>query len=125
MSWLVTRQFTFFLLLTYGSLAAGQMKGIDPFLFDSDAIVLPEGASESRIVREVPNLQLSMEKWAHGNQMMARLLGIIHKPQDDFNVYLSVNHLLTPNIRTSMEVSLNYAGQMNFRNIIVLRKKAK
>lgn len=125
MSWFVTRQFTFFLLLTYGSLAAGQMKGIDPFLFDSDAIVLSEEASESRIIGEVPNPQFSMDTWTHGNQMISRLLRIIHNPQDDFNIYLSVNHLLTANIRTSMEVSLNYAGQMNFRNIIILRKKAK
>lgn len=50
-------------------------------------------------------------------------IGITHVPSMDFNIYLTVRNPITPKITTSLDVSLNYAGVMNIRNLILLGKK--
>lgn len=51
--------------------------------------------------------------------------GITHVPSEDFNIYLTFYNSVTPVIQASFEVSLNYAGVMNIRSIISLRKKER
>ncbi|WP_424963848.1 hypothetical protein [Ekhidna sp.] len=52
-------------------------------------------------------------------------LWVRHQPSEDFNVYLIVNHDFVPNVRTSLELSINRTGILNLRHTIVLRKKKK
>lgn len=60
--------------------------------------------------------------WGLESETPKRYMSITHVPENDFNIYLSFNNSITPNILTSFEVSLNYAGVMNIRSLIVLRK---
>lgn len=68
---------------------------------------------------EMNNLR---NNWNLEHETSKRYLSITHVPENDFNIYLSFNNSITPNILTSFEVSLNYAGVMNIRSLIVLRK---
>ncbi|MEO9484422.1 MAG: hypothetical protein ABJG47_13280 [Ekhidna sp.] len=50
-------------------------------------------------------------------------VGITHLPSLDFNIYLTFYRSISPRTLTSLEISLNYTGVMNVRNLIFLRKK--
>ena len=52
-------------------------------------------------------------------------IGITHNPSSDFNIYLTFNKKVASGIRTSIDLSLNYAGIMNVRSVITLRGKQR
>lgn len=56
------------------------------------------------------------------SQSFMRHVEIVHTPSSDFNIYLAFNNSVTPKIMTSFEVSLNYAGVMNVKSLIFLRR---
>ena len=64
-------------------------------------------------------------RWSEADGSFQKPLAIKHQPTEDFNIYLTISHLLTPSINTSMEISLNNRGIVNLRHVIALRKKEK
>ena len=67
---------------------------------------------------------INMTEWGEDEIVQRRYMGITHVPSSDFNIYLTFNNAVTPRILTSLEVSLNYAGVMNLKSQILLRKRS-
>lgn len=68
-------------------------------------------------------LKERFENWCTNECQHRRYVGITHVPAYDFNIYLTVNESVSPTIKASLEISLNYAGVMNVKSLILLRKK--
>ncbi|WP_370087949.1 hypothetical protein [Ekhidna sp.] len=126
MSWVITKQFVFTLLLVTYTLASGQMMIEKPVFISSDTFASSMRAEVLLRMNEKADLTMTEKRrgW-YQRKISRRFMEIKHQPADDFNIYLSIGQLITPNIKTSMEVSLNYMGQVNIRNLIALRRKEK
>lgn len=111
------RFFLFYVSLSSAVFAAGQRGQIEKLSF------LPDLKSEViEKMKEKNNYEECQFRWADANNVIQKPLAIKHYPED-FNVYFTISHLVTPNIKTSMEVSLNNMGIVNLRHMIALRKK--
>ena len=126
LGWATTKQFVYTLLLMISTLASGQMMIDKPVFISSDTFASSMRAEVLLRMNEKADLTVIQRRrgW-YQRKVSRRFMGIKHHPADDFNIYLSVGQLITPNLRTSMEVSLNYMGQVNIRNLIALRRKEK
>lgn len=125
-SWVMTKQFVFTLLLVISTLVSGQVVIDKPVFISSDTFASSMRAEV--LLRMNSNTDFDVNEERRGcyqRKVSRRFMGIKHQPADDFNIYLSVGQLITPNIKTSMEVSLNYMGQVNIRNLIALRRKER
>ncbi|MEP1033416.1 hypothetical protein [Ekhidna sp.] len=99
----------------------------------TDFVHLRQSTSENKAFELVLNrlttydrvISESFSDWCLKRCEKRRYIGITHTPSSDFNIYLTINNSLTPKIKTSLEVSLNYTGVMNIRSLILLGKKGQ
>ncbi|MEP0987046.1 hypothetical protein [Ekhidna sp.] len=98
--------------------AIGQVKANRNYEISDDIIVLV-----IRKMQQVETLRQVDSKRNSAYETTNNFIGIKHKPSADFNIYLRLAHQLTSGIRTGIEVSLNYAGVVNFTSQISLRKR--
>lgn len=90
----------------------------DTYLISEDIIVL--------VLKKMEAAQEHIEegkRWHFHRTNSSDLLRIRHEPSEDFNIYLRLDRHITPQIRTAIEVSLNYSGVVNLTSQILLRKR--